>query len=678
MLLPFGSPRKSDESFSWLSNLRQITPTALLSGDSLAWETCAAMNENKNLAEQFLRDKSFLCPMIPILGFPPKSRACFGLFSQVLRMVDGNLGQYQAALIACIHLLPTPMARALLLSLKPTADQLDGTLLPTYLATILMARQANPIVCTSEEATAAVDLLDVVQWQGIDSFPPITRLLKAVGASACEDLLPLTLVEQVLTAWDYQRNFAQELLKLRFQCRWYEAERIVRGLASVLALPRVADMARDIFPNHKMWAAWQPRQYRIEQWRSPYLEPHRDALFYILKLEGPDSSNKYAATLGIAKYGKAQTRVDGPCHRTLRILDRCIQVGPGTVALLAALAADAPIPLIDSTHDLISAVVDASSDSASSALATFILAKTRLFSDEICPIAQMNLFSALIAVLTRHPHLQQRFIKPCDLAPQAACAMGIGASELRGTENPSELVTAIVGLAETILAAKWLHGAARSDAFLGMLPRVVDTRGVWPGKTTPPSQGYVGWLETAVKHGVVGTPKVSQAKPLLDGRKLPPDPLTCKKKKARKLVDGSDLARRAEEDQAQSGSSSARKERVVLGSRPDEDGGFLGAAVKEEEEEDEVRSEAPPATRGKEKTVTASERKETKEPGEPSGTVDEKMERSQKALARLSMEIQQKWEEMHAIVDYMLDVSKDGGLSQFEVLAKILEEKEEE
>lgn len=44
MLLPFGSPRKSDESFSWLSNLRQVTPTALLSGDSLAWETCAAMN----------------------------------------------------------------------------------------------------------------------------------------------------------------------------------------------------------------------------------------------------------------------------------------------------------------------------------------------------------------------------------------------------------------------------------------------------------------------------------------------------------------------------------------------------------------------------------------------------------------------------------------------------------
>lgn len=517
------------------------------------------------------------------------------------------------------------MARALLLSLKPTADQLDGTLLPTYLATILMARQANPIVCTSEEATAAVDLLGVVQWQGIDSFPPITRLLKAVGTRACEDLLPLTLVEQVLTAWDYQRNLAQELLKLRFQCRWYEAERIVRGLVSVLALPRVAGMARDISPNHKMWAAWQPRQYRIEQWRSPCLEPHRDTLFYILKLEGPDSSNKYAATLGIAKYGKAQTRLDGPCHRTLRIL-----------------------------------------------------AKPRLFSDEICPIAQMNLFSALIAVLTRHPHLQQRFIKPCDLAPQAAHAMGIGASELRGTENPSELVTAIVGLAETILAAKWLHGAARSDAFLGMLPRVVDTRGVWPGKTTPPSQGYVGWLETAVKHGVVGTPKVSQAKPLLDGRKPPPDPLTCKKKKARKLVDGSDLARRAEEDQAQSGSSSARKERVVLGSKPDEDGGFLGAAVKKEEEEDEVRSEAPPATRGKEKTVAASERKETKAPGEPSGTVDEKMERSQKALARLSMEIQQKLEEMHAIVDYMLDVSKDGGLSQFEVLAKILEEKEEE
>lgn len=42
------------------------------------------------------------------------------------------------------------------------------------------------------------------------------------------------------------------------------------------------------------------------------------------------------------------------------------------------------------------------------------------------------------------------------------------------------------------------------------------------------------------------------------------------------------------------------------------------------------------------------------------------------------MEIQQKWEEMHAIVDYLLDVSKDGGLSQSEVLAKILEEKEEE
>lgn len=669
MPFPFLSPRKSEESFSWLSKLRQVTPTDLLSGDSLAPETCAAMHENKNLAEQFLRDQSFLCAILPFLGFPPKSRACSRLFNQALRTVDGNLGAYPAALIACIHLLPTPMARALLLSLKPTADHLDGTLLPTYLATILMARQANPIVCTSEEAVAATELLGVVQWQGIDRFPPIIRLLEAVGTRTCEDVLPLTLVEQVLTAWDYQKNLAQELGRLRVQCRWYEAGRVVRGFASVLALPRVAGLARDIFPNHKMWATWKPRQYRIEQWRSLHLEPHRDALIDILKLEGPDSSDECAATLGIAKYGKVQTRLDGHCHRTLRILDRCIQVGPSTVALLAALTADAPIPLVDSTHDLISAVVDANRDATSSALAGFILAKPRLFSDEICPIEQMNLFAALIAVLTRHPHLRHRFVKPWNLAPQAENAMGIGASELRGAADPSELVTAIVELAEAILAAKWLHAGPWSDAFLGMLPRVVDTRGMWPGKTTPPSQAYVGWLETAVKHGVVGTPKVPQVKSLLNGRKPPPDPPRCsKEKRARfKLVDDPDWVRRAEKNQAQSGSSSARKKRdkkVVLGSKPDGDGGFLGAAVEEEEEEE---------------TVVTSKRKRAKveDPGKHPCPVDEKIERSQKALARLRREIQKKWDKVTAIVDHVRNELEDEEFCQFEVLGKILEEEEE-
>lgn len=676
MPLPSLFPSKSDESFSWLSNLRQVPATDLLSGDSLAPEACAAMHENKNLAEQFLRDKSFLCPNLPFLGFPPKSRACSRLFNQALKVVSRDLGAYQAALIACIHLLPTPMARGLLLSLKPTADQLDGALLPTYLATILMARQASSIVCTFDEATAATELLGVVQWQGVDSFPPITRLLEAVGTRACEDLLPLTLVEQVLAAWDYQKNLAQELDTLRAQCRWYEAERVVRGLASVLTLPRVAGMARDIFRNH-MWAAWKPRQYRIEQWRSHHLEPHRDALINILKLEGPDSSNKCAATWGIAKYGNAQTRVDGSCHRTLRILDRCIQVGPGTVALLAALAADAPIPLIDSTHDLISAVVDANRDSASSALAAFVLAKPRLFSKEICPVEQMNIFAALIAVLTRLPHLQRRFVKPWDLAPQAAQAMGIGASELRGADDPSEVAAAIVELAEAILAAKWLHAGAWSEAFLAMLPRVVDTRGMWPGKTTPPSQGYVGWLETAVKHGVVRTPKAAQGKSSLDSRKPPPDPPSCSKKKKVRFVEDPDWARRDEEDQVQPRSSSARRERVVLGSKPNERDGFLAAAVEEEEEEDEARSEARLATRGRKKTAVTSRRKKAKQSGTPLCPI-EKIERSQKAMARLRMEIQEKWEKMRTIVEHMLDESGDEELCQYDVLARILEEEEEE
>ncbi|KAK0743499.1 hypothetical protein B0T18DRAFT_430767 [Schizothecium vesticola] len=567
MHIPFFSPRKPDEPLSWLTNLRQVTAADLLSGDSLATGTWQAMQENKNLAEQFMRDKSFLCAKAPLLGFPPKSQACSRLFTPLLKTLEGDLGVHQAALIACIHLLPAPTARALFLSLKPVPGYLDDEMLPIYLGTILMLSS-----WVSSCGGTSID------------FPPIIRLLEAIGNMACEDLLPLTLVEQVLTAWGYQKNLAYELNKMRVQCRWYEAERLVRGLSTVLALPRVAGMAHDIFPSHKMGAAWKPCQYRIEQWRSPHLEPHRDALIYILKLDGPDFSSKCAATLGIDKCGK-------------------------------------------------------------------------------------------------------RFIKPWDLAPQAAQALNIGANHLHGAVDASALATAIVELGEALLAATWLHACPWSGEFLGMLPRVVDTREMWPGKTTPPSKAYVGWLETTVSHGIVGVPKVPQTKSLLDGRNPPPDPPAarrCSKKKKKKIrvVEDTDWVRRAEEDQMESGPSVAptkRNKEVVLGSKPGGDERFLGAVLEEEDREVEVRSEARPPSRGKKSAVVTSKKKKAKGkgPGKIPAAADKKTTQAANTLARMRRDIQEIWEEVRTAVGRILDEPGDEEFCQFDVLSMIIEEEEE-
>jgi len=138
------------------------------------------------------------------------------------------------------------------------------------------------------------------------------------------------------------------------------------------------------------------------------------------------------------------------------------------------------------------------------------------------------------------------------------------------------------------------------------------------GKTTPPSKAYVGWLETTVSHGVVGVPKVTQAKSLLECRNPPPDPPAAprcsKKKRSVRVVEDMDWVRRAEEDQIESGPSVAPKKRnkeVVLESKPSGDEGFIGAVLEEEEEEEEVeiRSKTRPPSRGKDRTAVTSNKK---------------------------------------------------------------------
>ncbi|KAK0715331.1 hypothetical protein B0H67DRAFT_553885 [Lasiosphaeris hirsuta] len=445
---------------SWHQQLNHTkAKTRLLAGQFAQFP----LSEVQRIASGLPKDKS---PALWGRGIAPQSAECDILFASELAAVRGELAVHETAIVACLHLLSYEQARGQMFSIRPDLGVGDVFLehkMAVYLQCVILARRANPDVCSEDERAAAEELLGVLRG-GTKEFPSILRLLEAVGKETCELLLPAAMVVKVLETTHYQDNLARELEDLRRGRKWFDAYKLTYGLRRVVGLARADEMLRDVFPNYAMWAAWKPDFRRIASWESPNLTPHRTRLGPVLDLEGPDTTGQLRGTFRMSSPG-AFSGLSNPMYsndrhildRLLEGLDASLTVGPATIDLLIALCIESGAL---SRHSLsqLEAAIELGDESCSETLGVFV----RSLQPETGLAARMVAFNSALPLLSLYPNLQAPFGTNIHLERRAAETLAEAQGHLddcraEGWDN-QPLGSILVAQRKRLLEATWLSG----------------------------------------------------------------------------------------------------------------------------------------------------------------------------------------------------------------------------
>ncbi|KAH7176553.1 hypothetical protein EDB81DRAFT_772976 [Dactylonectria macrodidyma] len=448
---------------TWQEQLRRTTAISNLKNERY---DLFPLQEVQDLTDDLLRT-SYRSTGLLARGIEPQSKDCEQLLIlEIAKLKDETFAE-ESGILACLHAFPPDIAYGQLVYLRQRSEVPDESFLRRvrgYLQCLIVAHKARPELFNEDPTIAVKELFEVVKDHGVrEHFPPVLRLLRAVGEKSCEDFLPLKFVRQTLQYVDYKGNLEKELKELAKTRSWFSAHKLVDGLRQLGDLELPGRILQDVFPNIPLWASWTPDRGRIREWENPVLDPYRGSLALIFDLEGPDTTGNQLHTLRQSSPGIFSRQVYRLPTRNgqfildslLSVLDSSVLKGAEAVQLFLAVCVE-PKTISWQALERVEAALELTPTSHIQALNHL---KTVIGGDDL--LKKMQAISSALTVIHSSVQMQKVFGNPFDIAHRGPRILSEAQQQLcRKLEDkkPSErFATNVVRLGRSLASATWLH-----------------------------------------------------------------------------------------------------------------------------------------------------------------------------------------------------------------------------
>lgn len=388
----------------------------------------------------------------------------------------------EAGLLACLHAFTPEIAYGQIVSLQQRSEVSDEFFLRrarAYLQCLILAYKVRPEIFPYEGTpVVAKELFEVIKDHGTrEVFPPVLRVLTAVGEKSCEDFLPVSFVRKTLQRVSYKENLDKELQELLKTQKLFSAYQLVDGLRKLCRLEMPGWLLQDVFPDIPKWASWAPDYYRIREWEAPILDPYRNALAGIFDLEGPDTTPNHLPTFRQSSpviFGQQVDRLPSSDGRfildhLLSVLDAAVENGVESIQLFLTICIE---PKTINWQAL---------ERTEAALELTPVSRIRKLNHLLRVIGGNDLFekiqaiSAALPIISSTARLQRAFGHAIDIAhrgPRILSQAQLQLCEKLEAQKPSgRFAVHVVRLGRALASATWLHSYWK-EGYLKMLRHI--------------------------------------------------------------------------------------------------------------------------------------------------------------------------------------------------------------
>ncbi|KAF7556133.1 hypothetical protein G7Z17_g1670 [Cylindrodendrum hubeiense] len=462
---------------TWQEQLRRTTAISNLKNERY---DLFPLQEVQSLTDKLLRT-SYRSTGLLTRGIQPQSDECEQLLTLELERLRDEVFTEESGILACLHAFTPERAYEQLVSLRRRSEVSDTFFLRrvrAYLQCLMLAYKVRPELFHDDTIAAVRELFEVVKaYRAWEHFPPVLRLLKAVGERSCEDFFPVTFVRKTLQYVNYKQNLDKELKELWRARKWFSAYRLVGGLRRLCGLEIPGRLVEEIFLNVPLWASWAPDRDRIRQWEESIIDPYRDILACIFDLEGPDITGNQLQTLRKSSpgiFGPEVYRLPSSDGRfildhLLSVFDSAVQRGAESIELFVTVCVE-PRTINWQALERVEAALELTPVSRIRSLNHLlrVIGGSNLFE-------KMQAISAALSVIHSTARLQRAFGNAVDIAhrgPRILCEAQIQLCRKLEAQQPSErFAVHVIRLGRALASATWLHSYWKED-YIEMLQNI--------------------------------------------------------------------------------------------------------------------------------------------------------------------------------------------------------------
>lgn len=464
---------------TWQAQLRKTTAIPNLRNERY---DLFPLQEVQALTDNLLRTSWHRPAGLLARGIEPQSPDCEQLLILEMKELKDEVFTQEAGLLACLHAFTPEIAYGQIVSLQQRSEVSDEFFLRrarAYLQCLILAYKVRPEIFPYEGTpVAAKELFEVVKDHGTrEVFPPVLRVLTAVGEKSCEDFLPVTFVRKTLQCVSYKENLDKELQELLKTRSLFSAYQLVDGLRKLCRLEMPGRLLEEVFPNIPLWASWAPDRCRIREWEAPILDPYRNALAGVFDLEGPDTTGNQLPTLRQSSpgiFGQQVYRLPSSddgfiLDHLLSVFDSAIENGVDSIQLFVTVCVEPKAinwPALERTE---------------AALELTPISRIRKLNHLLRVIGGNDLFekiqaiSAALPIISSTARVQRTFGNAIDIAhrgPRILSQAQLHLCEKLEAQKPSErFAVHVVRLGRALASATWLHSYWK-EGYLKMLRHI--------------------------------------------------------------------------------------------------------------------------------------------------------------------------------------------------------------